>query len=235
MRVRRLQVGCNINERNVEASLVRNLGDTPQTHIHGSRNIWQLTRSWNYVEQEVAAKTYRYRKHQRTGHHCHDRGKPPTHQTDECVLCPLGICGPPLWKMYRTIEKHTTNCENYIPIVGGDFNAKLGLGYGTECSSVGKHTPNGGNKREEIGWNIGWWYKISQHSTRCTERLMENKGLTDLLMETRRKSTTAKTREDTWNTTKMQKPTTWSTCVVTTDVSWQLSWSLLRKGMAVVK
>ena len=41
------------------------------------------------------AKNYRHRIHQRTGHHCHDRGKQPTHQTDECVLLPLGICGPP--------------------------------------------------------------------------------------------------------------------------------------------
>ena len=24
----------------------------------------------------------------------HNRGQPPTHQTDECILHPLGICGP---------------------------------------------------------------------------------------------------------------------------------------------
>ena len=33
-------------------------------------------------------------------------------------------------KMYKTIEKH---CKRYIPIVGGDFNAELGPGHGTEC------------------------------------------------------------------------------------------------------
>ena len=32
-------------------------------------------------------------------------------------------------KLYRTIKKHSTNSKNYIPIVGGDFNAKLGAGY----------------------------------------------------------------------------------------------------------
>ena len=30
-------MGCNIVERNVESRKVRNLGDTSQTHIHGSR------------------------------------------------------------------------------------------------------------------------------------------------------------------------------------------------------
>ena len=41
-------------------------------------------------------------------------------------------------KMYKTIEKHMTNNEKCIPIIGGDFNAELGLGKGTECKSVGK-------------------------------------------------------------------------------------------------
>ena len=52
--------------------------------------------------------------HQRTGHHCRDRGKPPTHQTDECVLRPLGIRGPSCRKectkrsrSTRQIAKHT--------------------------------------------------------------------------------------------------------------------------------
>ena len=49
-------MGCNIDERNVEAKKVRNLGDTPKTHIHGSRKIRQQTRSWHYVEQEEATK-----------------------------------------------------------------------------------------------------------------------------------------------------------------------------------
>ena len=57
-------------------------------------------------------------------------------------------------KMYKTIEKHTTNCKKYIPIVGGDFTAELGLGHGTECASVGRHTLNEGNKRG--GWMKYW-------------------------------------------------------------------------------
>ena len=46
------------------------------------------------------------------------------------------------------------NLEKCIPIVGGDFNAELGPGYGTECTSVGKHTLNGGNKRGD--WMKHW-------------------------------------------------------------------------------
>ena len=56
MRARRLQMGCSIAERDLEACQVRNLGDTSQTRIHGSRKIRQQTRSWNYAEQEVATK-----------------------------------------------------------------------------------------------------------------------------------------------------------------------------------
>ena len=42
-------------------------------------------------------------------------------------------------KMYKTIEKHMANCNKYIPIIGGDFNAELGPGNGTECKSVGRY------------------------------------------------------------------------------------------------
>ena len=52
-------MGCNIIERNVEARQVRNLGDTSQTQIHGSRKIGQQTRSWNYVEQVATKKRHR--------------------------------------------------------------------------------------------------------------------------------------------------------------------------------
>ena len=43
-----------------------------------------------------------------------------------------GHADPHIEKMYRTIEKHTTNCKRYIPIVGGDFSAGLGPGHGTD-------------------------------------------------------------------------------------------------------
>ena len=56
-------------------------------------------------------------------------------------------------KMYKTIEKHTTNCKIYTPIVGGSFNAELGL-HGTECISVGRYTLNEGNKRGD--WMKHW-------------------------------------------------------------------------------
>ena len=50
-------------------------------------------------------------------------------------------------KMFKTIEKHTANCKKYVPIVGGDFNAELGLGHETECISVGRYTQRGLQKR----------------------------------------------------------------------------------------
>ena len=46
------------------------------------------------LNKKVEAENHRHRIHQRTCHHYHDPGKPSTHQTDECVLLPLGICQP---------------------------------------------------------------------------------------------------------------------------------------------
>ena len=57
-------------------------------------------------------------------------------------------------KMYKTIEKHMTNNKKCIPIIGGDFNAELGPGKGTECKSVCKYTLNESNKRGD--WLKSW-------------------------------------------------------------------------------
>ena len=57
-------------------------------------------------------------------------------------------------KMYKTIEKHMPNNKKCIPIIGGDFNAELGLGKGTECKSVGKYTLNESNKSGD--WLKSW-------------------------------------------------------------------------------
>ena len=51
-------------------------------------------------------------------------------------------------KMFKTMETHTENCKRYVLIVGGDFNAELERGHGTECTSVGRHTPRG--KQKEV-------------------------------------------------------------------------------------
>ena len=46
-------------------------------------------------------------------------------------------------KMYSTIEKHTNSSLKSIQILGADFNAELGPGYGVERTRVGPHTLNG--------------------------------------------------------------------------------------------
>ena len=56
-------------------------------------------------------------------------------------------------KMYKTIEKHMMNKKN-IPVIGGDFNAELGPGKGTERKSVGRYTLNESNKRGD--WLKSW-------------------------------------------------------------------------------
>ena len=57
-------------------------------------------------------------------------------------------------KMYKNIENHMSNNKKCIPIIGGDFNAELGPGKGSECKSVGKHTLNESNKRGD--WLKSW-------------------------------------------------------------------------------
>ena len=57
-------------------------------------------------------------------------------------------------KMYKTIEKHMAHCNKHIPIIGGDFNAELGPGKGTECKSVGRYILNESNKRGD--WLKSW-------------------------------------------------------------------------------
>ena len=57
-------------------------------------------------------------------------------------------------KMYKTIEKHVAHCDKCIPIIGGDFNAELGPGKGTERKSVGRYTLNEGNKSGD--WMKSW-------------------------------------------------------------------------------
>ena len=82
------------------------LGDTSQTHIHGSREIRQQTRSWNYAEQEVATKKHWYWvSTSAKGHHNNDFGRPSKHQANERILSPHRVCRPSRRKMYRTIEK----------------------------------------------------------------------------------------------------------------------------------
>ena len=63
--------------------------------------------------------------------------------------------------MYKTIEKHTTNCKQYIPVAGGDFNAELGLGHGTECISVARYTLNEGNNRGD--W-MNYWLMLQGYT-----------------------------------------------------------------------
>ena len=57
-------------------------------------------------------------------------------------------------KMYKTIEKHMVHSNKYIPIIGGDFNAELGPGKGTERKSVVRYTLNERNERGD--WLKSW-------------------------------------------------------------------------------
>ena len=94
-------------------------------------------------------------------------------------------------KMYKTRKKHTTNCKRYIPIVGGDFNAELGLGHRTECTSVGRYTLNEGKQKRWLDEALADGTRIhsTQHDVQKNKHLRK-KRLSYLQKVTRNKSTT---------------------------------------------
>ena len=59
-------------------------------------------------------------------------------------------------KAYRSIEKFTKSKKS-IQLVGGDFNAELGLGDGIERLSIGQYTLEESNKRGD--WMKQWLKK----------------------------------------------------------------------------
>ena len=135
--------------------------ETHQKHILMGENSttnaeWEL-----YVEQEVATKNYRHRLHQRTGHHCNDHGKPPTHQTDERLSPTLGTCGPP---RRENVQNHCTRLAAKIAYRLLEETSTLIWDQVTELNvQVLVNTHSTEETREDTWWSIGWWYKI--HST----------------------------------------------------------------------
>ena len=74
--------------------------------------------------------------------------------------------------------------KKYIPIIGGDFNAVLGLGKGTECKSVGKYTLNENNKRGD--W-LKSWLMLNDYSALNT-MFKNNATKTDVLRLSKKKN-----------------------------------------------
>ena len=74
-------------------------------------------------------------------------------------------------------RKHMTNNKKCILIIGGDFNAELGPGKGTECKSVGKYTLNESNKRGD--W-LKSWLMLNDYSALNT-MFKNNATKTDVL------------------------------------------------------
>ena len=70
------------------------------------------------------------------------------------VFFPHSGCADHHVEMYRTMEKDKNFSKKSLQIVGGDFSAELRPGHGVECTSVGPHTLNEGNKRGD--WLKHW-------------------------------------------------------------------------------
>ena len=108
-------------QRDMEIKQSRHLGDTTRTHIHGCWKIREQTWSWNIGEQEVA-KTYLLdRLDQRTSRSNVDHSQQTTCTVDECVLPPLGVCGPSHCKSaqinreaHEIQKEEHTNCGRWL-------------------------------------------------------------------------------------------------------------------------
>ena len=107
-----------------------------------------------------------------------------------------------------------------MKIFGGKFNAELGSGDGVERVSDGSHTHSTKETREEIRWSNDWWYKISQLTTRCTEKRLESKLFTGHLKILRNSWTTYWCTRNIFIAVEMSMQTTWSTWKVTSQVFW---------------
>ena len=113
--------------------------------------IREKSRCWNTSEQEVAKKDPVDCIHQRTCYCNTDHGQQAKNHVDECSLPSHEICGPSCRTSIQ-INREIHQIRENIQIVGGDFNAELGLGI--ERLSVGQYTLRGTNKRGD--WMKQW-------------------------------------------------------------------------------
>ena len=78
--------------------------------------------------------------------------------------------------------------------------------------------------REETRWRTGWWYKISQHSTRCTEKRLKSKQSVGHQNGTDNSWTMYWLAGNICTAAETVKQPTSSTWEATTEVLWHNSW-----------
>ena len=130
--------------------------ETQHKHIFmGAQKIRQQTRSWDHAEQKVEEQEL-----STPSTSTNVPSQPRSWWTVNtsswwvCIVPHSKYADHHIEKMYKTIEKLMPNNKKCIPIIGGDFNAELGPGMGSECKNVGKHTLNESNKRGD--WLKSW-------------------------------------------------------------------------------
>ena len=135
MRARRLQMGRNSHEWNVETWTGWNMGDTSQTHFHGIWNIRRQTRSRNKVERKVEASS--------TPNTSRNVPSLPrswlTDNTSNWWVCTSSTRGKRTITLSECTKRSRNTwriCNKNIPIIGGDFNTELWPGNGTDWKSV---------------------------------------------------------------------------------------------------
>ena len=161
MRARRLQIGCNITERNVEARQVINFGERPKHNFMVQENLttnteleFMLNRKWR---QEIIDTEY-----------INERAITATivvnHQRIKLMSVYFSHSGYADHHVEKCTEqsRRRQTTQTCIPIVGRDFIVEPGPGCGTDCTSVGKHTLNGRNRLDDTLTDVTQFYS-TQH------------------------------------------------------------------------
>ena len=130
-------------------------------------------------------------------------------------------------KMYKTIEKHMLNNKKNTfqslektSILSWDMQKERNV-------RVLASTLQTKVTREKTEWKAGWLMlnDYSAVNTMFRKTSYKQTSFVSLQKEKKNKLITFRAREDTWEMSRTLRPTTWSTWIVTIDVSWLLSWS----------
>ena len=176
---------ANINERNVDARQVRNLGDTPQNKFMGAgkydnkhRVGIMLNRKWRQknIDTEYITIVVNHQRIELMSVYFLHSGD-ADHHVEKCT------------EQSRSTRQTTTIAYRLVEetsILSWDQDAELNVQV-----LANTHSLNQSNTRGDWMETLADVTIFLQHSTRCTERILGNKRPTDHQKEMRSKPTTS--------------------------------------------
>ena len=155
-RTRRLQMGRNSTEWNVETWTGRAMGDTSQPHFHRCWEIREQTRSWNHAEQKVEKRII-------DTDYINERAIKTTILVNRRRIDLMSVCFPHTRNIRTTTSKRCTKLSRNT--CQTTKSASLSLVVISTLSwdlvkdrnvKVLASTPSTKATKEVIGWKVGW-------------------------------------------------------------------------------